>query len=773
MNFGMLELIVRAAVLLSAAWIASLALRRAPAALGSAVWTVAFAGLLLLPALNRATPAWRVAVSPALSAAIPDPVTHDSPAARATPVALAAADTSVAPTPVTGVIKSPTLATGPSVSIKAAALMLWMLVTAFLIGRVALSHRQAHRLLDTAAEPVSEDWRRLVDETRARLRISRAVGVHLTDAVTLPAVIGVWRPTLLLPADADEWNDDMRRVVLLHELAHVARWDAMRQLVERTVCAVYWCVPLAWLAARRSSALREQACDDVVLRAGVEAPAYAARLIDLARQATGVPMAALSMAQPSQMSSRVRRILNPAIHRGVLSLPAALAFVIAAGAVVTAASTMVLVDREAVPLTSAVASPPQAAAPTVLCGDNVKSSSSSIHEDNGSRQWTVKVTADDCRVDFRVDGKIEFNDDFTDVGTLSANGTLTLDVTEGGVRHQLDVRSRNGNLERTWKVNGVERPYDAEARAWFGSFLIALDRRTAIGVDQRLPKLLKQGGVDAVLAETAMMSPNYARGEYFKKLAATVRLAPKDGAMDTLRIAQGPKDVARMLDQAATSKTDDYYASELLKNLAGTGHDDPAVHRAVMALIGNMKSDFYISESMSFAIGSAPATSSDIDLFLQLIPRIKSDFYKTEVFRKIQRAGVLSPAQRAALAPTVLGMHENFYIAEFIKMLAGTGDLTAKERSAVIDASHRLTEDHYKGEVLKTLTSEPSLTEGELLQLIDSARTMRSDFYKAEALKSVARYPSATDRVRSAVVDAAAGMSSFYAGEVLRAARVR
>jgi beta-lactamase regulating signal transducer with metallopeptidase domain len=67
----------------------------------------------------------------------------------------------------------------------------------------------------------------------------------------MPITFGFRRPVIFLPADAAEWSADRRRMVVMHELAHVRRGDVMTHLVARAAVSLYWWNPLAWFGWRR------------------------------------------------------------------------------------------------------------------------------------------------------------------------------------------------------------------------------------------------------------------------------------------------------------------------------------------------------------------------------------------------------------------------------------------------------------------------------------------------------------------------------------------
>ena len=128
-----------------------------------------------------------------------------------------------------------------------------------------------------------------------------------------PCTWGTLRPVLMLPAAGADWPEAQRRFVLLHELAHVRRFDYFTTQLANLACAVHWYNPLVWFAAARARKLQEQACDDAVLDAGGTPSDYAEFLVRIAgdswRLSSAVP-AAVGMAQRPQIHDRVTAILD-------------------------------------------------------------------------------------------------------------------------------------------------------------------------------------------------------------------------------------------------------------------------------------------------------------------------------------------------------------------------------------------------------------------------------------------------------------------------------
>jgi beta-lactamase regulating signal transducer with metallopeptidase domain len=129
----------------------------------------------------------------------------------------------------------------------------------------------------------------------AALGLRRRVRVVETEAVASPALMGLFRPTILVPPGLmGRLSLEERQCVLFHELAHVRRYDLATDSLCGVLQLVHWFNPAVLLVAARLRTTREAACDAHVLEsrpAEVESLRYAHTLLKLAADAR--PISAL------------------------------------------------------------------------------------------------------------------------------------------------------------------------------------------------------------------------------------------------------------------------------------------------------------------------------------------------------------------------------------------------------------------------------------------------------------------------------------------------
>ena len=315
-SHGLLELAARATILLSVALALAWLARRGPAGVRHLLWTTTFALLLGLPLLSLFAPSWQVPLLPAPGVgAITRELPVAAPVARAPTESISLpppAPSSPDPAPSVMPVAEPP---SPSRSIPLP-LLLWGVGCAAALASLAVGRLRFGRLV-RLAQPVHDPlWLRRMEMIRERLDVRGDVRLYLSARADTPMTGGLWRPAILLPASAATWSPGRRRAVLTHELVHVRRRDALRQLMVRTTLALYWFHPFAWVASRLAASAREEACDEEVLALGARPSEYARHLLSVAGGMSPGPLVlSLPMARRSrsQLERRIVSILKP--HR--------------------------------------------------------------------------------------------------------------------------------------------------------------------------------------------------------------------------------------------------------------------------------------------------------------------------------------------------------------------------------------------------------------------------------------------------------------------------
>ena len=103
------------------------------------------------------------------------------------------------------------------------------------------------------------------------------------DRVATPVLVGIMRPLILLPAVAmGGWVPEQIEMVLLHELAHVRRWDNLVNLLQRLIESLHFFHPAVWIVSGWIRQEREHCCDRIVVAHTGKAHVYAEMLLALA-----------------------------------------------------------------------------------------------------------------------------------------------------------------------------------------------------------------------------------------------------------------------------------------------------------------------------------------------------------------------------------------------------------------------------------------------------------------------------------------------------------
>ena len=178
------------------------------------------------------------------------------------------------------------------------------------------------------------DYRALLDETALSLKVT-APEMLICEAVTTPAVTGLFRPTLLLPHERYEPSE--LRCILRHELCHLKRRDMLLKLVLLAANAMHWFNPVVYLMLRQADEDIELACDSAAT-AGLdraERAAYSRTLLAAVQSnVRALPATTCFGSTVERLKRRITNVLGAQKKRGLGVVALVLALTLTAGCAV-------------------------------------------------------------------------------------------------------------------------------------------------------------------------------------------------------------------------------------------------------------------------------------------------------------------------------------------------------------------------------------------------------------------------------------------------------
>src|SRR5881296_805263 len=190
---------------------------------------------------------------------------------------------------------------------------LWLAGVLVLSARLAWGWIATRRLGAMGTRPAPVACVEALERLAARLRVSRPVRVLESAVLQVPAVLGLVRPVILVPASALTGLTPLQLDALLaHELAHVRRYDYLVNLIQSVIETLLFYHPAVWWISARVRDEREHCCDDLAVAVCGDAHFYASALLGMERLRVTPPAFALAATgRGGALMGRIRRLVAP------------------------------------------------------------------------------------------------------------------------------------------------------------------------------------------------------------------------------------------------------------------------------------------------------------------------------------------------------------------------------------------------------------------------------------------------------------------------------
>ncbi len=186
----------------------------------------------------------------------------------------------------------------------------WLCGASLLALRPLIGLYAVRRLRRVGRTAVAAPILNIVAQLSRQLGIRRSIEVAQTILLDVPAVVGNWRPLLLLPASALTGLAPRElEAIIAHELAHIRRLDYLVNFLQTLVETLFFYHPAVWWISHRVRQERENCCDDLALAICRDRTAYAQALVALEGLRGATPQLAVA-ANGGPLLQRIRRLLS-------------------------------------------------------------------------------------------------------------------------------------------------------------------------------------------------------------------------------------------------------------------------------------------------------------------------------------------------------------------------------------------------------------------------------------------------------------------------------
>ena len=188
---------------------------------------------------------------------------------------------------------------------------LWVTGFSFFILKYVTELLFCQHIKNYKNRPIDEQWITRVNELKNCLGITQSIQLRISELVSVPCVIGHFKPLILLPASLMlGLSVKQIEVILLHELAHIRRNDYLIKNLQTFVISIYFFNPFVRWISSKIDEERENACDDIAVSVSRDPFFYANTLKEFADMKEKYTVIAAITGSKNLLLDRIKRLFN-------------------------------------------------------------------------------------------------------------------------------------------------------------------------------------------------------------------------------------------------------------------------------------------------------------------------------------------------------------------------------------------------------------------------------------------------------------------------------
>ena len=192
----------------------------------------------------------------------------------------------------------------------------YLLLLPVMVIRFMAGYRHTQMIRQSGLVKMPAEWRVFISKLSVQFSLKKEVSIFLSEKITTPLTIGFLKPVILIPiASINHLTTEQLEAVLLHEMAHIKRYDYLVNLLLSLVELSLFFSPFVRLISHQIQKERENSCDDWVLQYQYNAAEYADALLRIAIIQATPAFAMTASGKKNDLLQRIQRMLTPKEQR--------------------------------------------------------------------------------------------------------------------------------------------------------------------------------------------------------------------------------------------------------------------------------------------------------------------------------------------------------------------------------------------------------------------------------------------------------------------------
>lgn len=623
----------------------------------------------------------------------------------------------------------------------------WAVIVLMLIGHLYLTYRHAVKTVGSRIVLAADHraWQ-LLNQLVQRAELSHMPRLTVSQQLVSPFCLP--GNEICLPQWAlDELGDDQIESMLAHELGHLVRRDPRFFLLMQSLERIFFFQPLLRLAHQRLRVLAELAADEWAAGQTKNAQAVATTLYACAEKLTHIHKQPESRQLGIAMAHN-KTLLKTRIERLVRakSLGFKNASLVTKGAALAVMAGLAL-SMPNFQLTAATPVTPK------ISGD---STSIRLRDEDGTSRFTSRDGH--YEIDAKWSGKLVFNDTFDAIVDLGSKAFFELNTDDGDMRRSLELHKKNGKMVTRYQVDGDDMEMDAAGREWARAAIADMVLRSGMYVDERVERLLKKGGVDAVFAEMDKMPTDYT----LRKMAVALVEKTDLSAKQLVDFANHTK----VLDSDYETRV---ILASIFEHQKVTGDTLPHI----LKMAEDLDSDYEKRQILTPVLENYPLNEMTNQIIVKMAETIDSDYELRQILtRALARDDVTDDAFENLIAIAAKNIESDYEMRQIV--LAAGENLKDKGKAlgVILDHITLMDSDYEKRQVIIHLAENTVMSNDQWQKLIRASGKLDSGYERGQSLLAIMKKMPKDKAVTDTFEEAMAGLESDHEyGKVSRAYR--